>query len=174
MLFDLARLHVTAGSVALARRDPMSALQRAAEALALAQPRRMRLVHADALVLRGRARLLELSGGSLPDALARALDDAEDALRIARDCGYAWAERDALALQADAHAALAKAEEAAGNTTAASRHRDAAHRARTESEVLAAKLRLTEEDLAAADAKAEAWLAEWEKQKKKKKKENTE
>jgi hypothetical protein len=30
------------------------------------------------------------------------------------------------------------------------------------------KLRLTEEDLAAADAKAEAWLAEWEEQQKEK------
>ncbi len=166
MLFDLARLHVTGGLVALARRDAATALQRAAEALALAQPRGMRLVHADALVLRGQARLLEASGGSLPDALARALDDAEDALRIARDCGYAWAERDALALQADANTALAKADEAAGNASAASRHRDAAHRARTEAEILAAKLRLTEEDLAAADAKAEVWLAEWEKQQK--------
>jgi len=169
LLFDLARLHVTAGSVALARRDAATALQRATETLALAQPRGMRLVHADAMVLRGRAHLLEVSGESLPDTLARALDDAEDALRIARDCGYAWAERDALALQADANTALAKADDAAGNASAASRHRDAAHRARTESEGLAAKLRLTKEDLAAADAKAEAWLADWEKEQKKKK-----
>ena len=168
MLFDLATLHVTAGAVALARRDSESALQRAAEALALAQPRGMRLVHADALVLRGQARLLEASGGSLPDALARALDDAEDALRIARDCGYAWAERDALALQADAYSALAKAHKAAGSASVAGRHRDAAHHARTEAETLSARLRLTEEDLAAADAKAEVWLKEWEQEKAKK------
>jgi SIR2-like domain len=146
MLFELAKLHVTAGFVALARRDTAAALHRAAEALALAQPREMRLVHADALVLRGRARLLD----AVPD---RALDDAEDALRLARDCGYAWAERDALTLQADAHTALG--------------HRDAAHRARSEADALSARLRLTEEDLAEADAKAEAWLQEWERENKK-------
>lgn len=147
MLFELARLHVTAGSVALARRDATTALHRAAEALALAQPRGMRLVHADALVLRGRARLLEA-------APERALEDAEYALRLARDCGYAWAERDGLLLQADAHTALG--------------HRDAAHRARSEADALAAKLRLTEEDLAEADAKAEAWLQKWERESKEK------
>jgi len=59
LLFDLASLHVTAGELALARQDAPVALYRAAEALALAAPRGMRLVHADVLVLRGRARLLE-------------------------------------------------------------------------------------------------------------------
>jgi hypothetical protein len=82
---DLARLHITAGELALARQDAPGALDRAAEALALAAPRGMRLVHADALVLRGRARLLEAE----IDSAARALDDAEEALRLARDCGYA-------------------------------------------------------------------------------------
>jgi hypothetical protein len=46
---------------------------------------------------------------------------------------------------------------------ASTRHRIAAGRARAEAEVLSAKLRLTEEDLAEADAKASAWLKEWEK-----------
>lgn len=168
LLFWLARLHVTAGQVALARRDPAGALHRAAEALALAQPRGMRLVHADTLVLRGRARLLEteLSGAGaapgLTDRLARALDDAEDALRLASDCGYAWAERDALLLQSDTHAALAAAHEDAGKSSVASRHHDAAYRAHSAAEALSARLTLTAEDLAEADAKASAWLSEWE------------
>jgi hypothetical protein len=34
---------------------------------------------------------------------------------------------------------------------------------------MSARLRLTEEDLAEADAKAEVWLVEWEKEKKGKK-----
>ena len=54
----------------------------------------MRFVHADALVVRGWARLLK----NKPDA-DRALDDAEEALRLARECGYAWGERDALFLE---------------------------------------------------------------------------
>ena len=148
ILFDLARLHVTAGQVALARQDPADALHRAGEALALAAPRGMRLVHADALVVRGRARLLEAE----TDSAARAADDAEEALRLARDCGYAWAERDALFLQADAHAALAASQDAA-NPHAARRSRDLARRVRDDAQALAARLRLTEKELADADAK---------------------
>ena len=166
MLFELACLHVTAGSVALTQHDSATATDRAAEALALAQPRGMRLVHADALVLRGRARLLEMetAGTAQVDSLLRALDDADDALRLARECGYAWAERDALTLQADANAALAHAHKAADKTAAASRAQEAAHRARTEANALSARLRLTEEDLAEAEAKAAAWLEEWKKE----------
>ncbi len=177
MLFELARVHVTAGEVALARRDAPAALGRAAEALALAQPRGMRLVHADALVLRGRARLLDASepgdgtagDGTATDSLSRAMDDAEDALRLARECGYAWAERDAVLLQADTHAALASAHRDAGNEVTAKRHRAEAGRTRSEAEALASRLRLTEDDLAQADAQAAQWLRDWEKEDPKKK-----
>lgn len=141
ILLELAKLHLTAGALALARKDAPGALHEAAEALTLAASRGMRLVHADALVLRGQARLL--AGDS-----DRARDDAEEGLRIARDCGYPWAERDALRLLV-----------AAGSRDAAK------HRA--EADTIAARLVLTAEDLAAADAKAEAWLAEWEKTNKK-------
>ncbi len=122
----------------------------------------MRLVHADALVLRGRARLL----GAETDSAARAADDAEEALRLARECGYAWAERDALFLQADAHAALAASQDAA-NPHAARRSRDLARRVRDVAQALAAKLRLTEEDFADAERKAKDWLAKWEADKQK-------
>ncbi len=158
LLFDLARVHVTAGSVTLAQRDPAAAHRRVIEALALAQPRSMRLVHADALVLRGRARLLEATslneGSGEANLLARALDDADDALRLARECGYVWAECDALRLQADVHSSLALAQEAGSNLFGSARHRDAAHCASTEAENLSLRLLLTTEDLAEAETLA--------------------
>ena len=158
LVFYLVRLHVTDGELALAHRQAEGALARAGEALALAAPRGMRLMHADALVLRGRTRMLE----GRDDCAERALDDAEEALRIARECGYAWAERDGLFLKAEAHAAQAKVHEAAGNAAAAAREREGSRRARADAEALAAKLVLTEEDLAVAEAKAVAWLKGWE------------
>jgi tetratricopeptide (TPR) repeat protein len=159
LLFELARLHVTAGRLALARKDTPAAFRRVAEALALAQPRGMKLVHADALILRGRARLLE----ARPDCAVRALDDAEDALRIARECDYAWAVRDALFLEADAGASLAR-DHGQVDPARAARERAASERARAEAGALAAKLTLTEEDLAQADREAVTWLAEWERE----------
>jgi len=159
LLFWLARLHVTAGRLALAGKDAPAAFHRVAEALALAQPREMKLVHADALVLRGRARLLEAK----PDCAVRALDDAEDALRIARECDYAWAVRDALSLEADARAGLAR-DHGQVDPARAARERAASERARAEASALAATLTLTEEDLAQADREAATWLAERERE----------
>lgn len=157
LLFDLARLYVTAGELTLAGRDTAGALDWAGQALALAAPRGMRLVHADALVLRGRARLLQGQG----DSAGRALDDAEEALRVARECGYVWAERDGLFLKAEAHAAQAGRHQAADSEQAAARERESSRRARADAEALAAKLVLTEEDLAAAEAKAAARVEDW-------------
>lgn len=154
LLYWLARLHVVAGHLALARGDAESALHRAAEALTLAAPRGVMLVHADALVLRGRARLLE----GRPEGVASALDDAEEALRLALECGYAWAERDALLLSADARASLAESHRAAGNSASASRELAASLRARYEAEARAADLILTADDLANAKARAMTWL----------------
>ncbi len=145
--FDLARLHITAGDLALAGRDAEGGLDRAAAALALAAPRGMRLVHADALVLRGRARMLE----GQPDS---AVDDAEEAMRLARECGYTWAERDGLRLKAEAHSVLAAGHQAAGRTAAAARELEAARHARSDAESLAARLTLSKEDFAAAAAAA--------------------
>jgi hypothetical protein len=48
--------------------------------------------------------VISLSAPERRSAVA-ALDDAGHALTIARQCGYAWAERDMLQLQADALAA---------------------------------------------------------------------
>ncbi len=156
LLFDLARLHVTAGELELSRRDAAGALHRASEALLLAAPRGMRLVHADALVLRGRARLL----GGQSDCALRALDDAEEALRLASECGYAWAERDALFLAAEARAARAAQLRAGDRASAADREREAAYRARQDAKALSARLVLKTRALAAADRKATEWLEE--------------
>jgi tetratricopeptide (TPR) repeat protein len=81
------------------------------EALTLAAPRQMRLDHADALLLRARLEL-DQSGSSSQasarpeDAAHRATDSCDAALQIARECGYAWAERDALALLTRSHEIL--------------------------------------------------------------------
>jgi tetratricopeptide (TPR) repeat protein len=154
LLYWLARLHVIFGALALARKDAEAALHRATEALTLAAPRGMMLVHADALVLRGRAWML----GKRPGDIVRALDDAEEALRLALECGYAWAERDALFLAAAVHATLAERYQDAGNVVFATRAHAASLRARTEAETLASNLILTAEDLAAAESKAGDWL----------------
>lgn len=157
LIFDLARLHVTAGDPALARRDAVGALNRAGEPLALAAPRGMRLVHADALILRGRGRMLE----GAPESAGRAFDDAEEGLRLAQGCGYAWAERDALFLKAEAHGALAAERRRAGDNPGAAREQEAGRRVRADAEALAARLVLTKADLAAAWAKAVAWMKDW-------------
>lgn len=156
LLFWLARLHVTAGDLAIARQDTAQALSRAAEALTIAAPRNMRLVHADALIIRGRARMLD----GRPESAARALDDAEEALRLARECGYVWAERDGLILAAEVRTALAVWHEGLARTAAASREREEAQRARIDANAISATLILTKEDLAKADAKAAARLEE--------------
>jgi tetratricopeptide (TPR) repeat protein len=73
------------------------------EALTLAAPRQMKLDHADALLARARLELDRSFRATLAIAEAsanRANDDAEAALTIARESGYAWAERDALQLLA--------------------------------------------------------------------------
>jgi hypothetical protein len=165
LIFWLARLHLTAGTLALAHRDAPCAFHRVVEVLALAEPRGMKLVHADALVIRGRARLLEAK----PDHAIRALDDATEAIHIARDCGYPWAERDALFLEADARTALADFYDQT-DPARVTRERTTATKAHTEAEALAKKLVLTDEDLAQANRDAQAWLAEWENAKPKERK----
>jgi hypothetical protein len=85
---------------------------------------------------------------------------------LARDCGYAWAERDALFLEAETRAALS-ARHDSDNASSATRDREMSRRNRADAEALAARLVLTEKDLAAADAKAVEWLTDWEKNAKK-------
>jgi tetratricopeptide (TPR) repeat protein len=78
-------------------------------ALRLAAPRKMLLNQADALVLRGRIRLDRAGAATQgPDRqeVERAGDNLDQALTLARSCGYAWAERDALTHLAEVHARL--------------------------------------------------------------------
>jgi tetratricopeptide (TPR) repeat protein len=78
-------------------------------ALHLAAPRKMLLDQADALVLRGCIRLdwarAAVQGTERLEA-ERAGDDLDQALSLARSCGYAWAERDALTHLAEVHVRL--------------------------------------------------------------------
>jgi len=78
-------------------------------ALRLAAPRKMLLDQADALVLRGRIRLdraRAVAQATARQEVERASDDLDQALTLARSCGYAWAERDALTHLADVHSWL--------------------------------------------------------------------
>jgi hypothetical protein len=79
-------------------------------------------------VLRGRINLEQGqdAGDGDPVWAERGWDDAEAALALSQQCGYAWAERDALLLRADAHLAL-------GNT-------GQAHRDRADAQMLATRL----------------------------------
>jgi hypothetical protein len=65
----------------------------------LAAPRNYRLIHSDALVLRAR---IALARGDATTAR----NDAEGARQLAEFCEYAWAERDACEVLAQAWRAL--------------------------------------------------------------------
>lgn len=161
MLFDIARLLVTAGNLALARRNVITALQESAAALALARPRGMKLIQADALVLRGRARALETTISETSNKLNlplihRALDDADDALRLSRECNYAWGERDALKLKSNLYS-IAWSHSAEANDLAI-RFRAFAHRNLDEAYILAKRLALTETELKEVEVRAKDWI----------------
>ena len=106
MIQDLARVHLTRAACHLGEAHLDPALAACERTLDLAAPRNYRLIHADALVLRSR---IALARG---DSIA-ARNDAESALQIAEPCEYAWAERDACEVLAQAWNALANRDEAA-------------------------------------------------------------
>jgi tetratricopeptide (TPR) repeat protein len=112
MIHYLARVHLTRAACHFGEGHLDSALAACERALDLAAPRNYRLIHADGLVLRAR---IVLAG---KDATA-ARNDAEGALQIAELCEYAWAERDACEVLAQAWRAL-------GNHAKASRYADRA------------------------------------------------
>ena len=88
----------------------------------LAAPRKMLLDQADALVLRGRTRLdrARAKPRSMDwGHIEHAEDDLDQALTLARSCGYSWAERDALTHLAEVQASLGH------HTRAASLEREA-------------------------------------------------
>ncbi len=154
-LADMARVQLVAGAIALARGDADRALRRGEEALSIALPRNLQLIRADALLLQARARLAQ------HDA-ARASSLADEAVSVARGA-YAWTERDALRVLADAATLVADACDRGADKPGGDRYRHAARSASEMADQLSARLVLTEDDLAEADAEAKAWLAEWEK-----------
>lgn len=166
--YDLGRVHVTAATLALAERKARRAEARATAALALVQPRQLRLVHAAALVVRGHARLLAARDAheqthdraAALDWLARALDDAEDAEHLAEDCACPWPQRDAVQLRAEVHTAFAAVHEPDGNMNAARIARESAAKARAYALTLGSSLKLGLEDIEAAEASAQKHLRE--------------
>ena len=111
VLMDLPPVLLAAAELHARQSRFDEALQKAEEALRIAAPRELRLHHADALVARGRI-LLALAQALLGDAAAtrraieKAQDDSEAGLALAKECGYAWAERDALRLLSETTKAL--------------------------------------------------------------------
>ncbi len=105
MIQDVAKVHLTRAACHLGEGQLDSALSACERALDLAAPRNYRLIHADALVLRARVALAR------GDAIT-ARNDAESALQIAEPCEYAWAERDACEVLAQAWNALGNPGEA--------------------------------------------------------------
>lgn len=112
MLSELPAVLLGRGELARRRRLWSDAILQAEEVLRLVGPRRMRLVHADALVLRASVHLDRLRFEQNAVAPERAADDLDAALAIARDCGYAWAERDALHFLGQAHDRMGASERA--------------------------------------------------------------
>ncbi len=105
MIQELAKVHLTRAACYLGEGQLDSALAACERALDLAAPRNYRLIHADALILRAR---IALARG---DAIT-ARNDAESALQIAEPCEYAWAERDACEVLAQAWRAIGNPGEA--------------------------------------------------------------
>ena len=105
MIEWLARVHLTRAACRLGEGHLDSALATCERALDLAAPRNYRLIHADALVLRARIALAR------KDATT-ARNDAESALQVAEPCEYAWAERDACQVLAQAWRTLGNHPEA--------------------------------------------------------------
>jgi tetratricopeptide (TPR) repeat protein len=117
LLEYLPRVLVSMAELFRCRASWAEALRHVDEAARLAAPRRMRIVQADALVLRGLVRL-SWARSLGPDAATqarrlvdRAWDDGDAGLRIARGCSYPWAERDALELLGEVSGELGKLEE---------------------------------------------------------------
>ena len=92
MIEWLARVHLTRAACHLGEGNLDPALAACERAL---DPRNYRLIHADGLVLRAR---IALARGDPTGAR----NDAESALQIAEPCEYAWAERDACEVLAQA------------------------------------------------------------------------
>ena len=98
MLYQLPQLFLINGNLSLQNNDIEHAERWANEALILSSARNMKFVHADSLVLLGKAILAQ---NTLSSA-SKAIDISENAQSLAKSCNYPWAERDALFLEVEA------------------------------------------------------------------------
>ena len=144
--------------LALAERNTTLAHEHAREALSIAQSREARPFHADALIVRGMAYADEGDSQRNEDSLLSALDDADDAIRIARDCNYAWAHRDALLLKNRVYSTMTARSQNV-------RYQEAADLARDQAALFATTLALSDSDIVAARESSFAWLRELERKK---------
>jgi tetratricopeptide (TPR) repeat protein len=118
LLPDLSQVLLARANLDRRRRALGDAERHVDEALAIVSSRRMAVLFADALVLRGcihldRGHTAEAGAGDTQRRFAEhALDDADDARILAQRHSYAWAERDAALLRADAYTTLGDAERA--------------------------------------------------------------
>ena len=82
------------------------------EAIRIAAPRGLQLAHAQALAVRAEIRLSQAKEqkmrkrGEARKQVLDAQDDASAAVSLARQCGYPWAERDALLVLSGVHSEL--------------------------------------------------------------------
>jgi len=106
----ICRLDWTWGLLAEAKGDYNEGLRRGDDALAVCADKGFRLWQADALVLRGRLRLMQFQKEECRDKelLEKAGDDGYEALKIAEQTGYVWPKVEALELLARYHQARAE------------------------------------------------------------------
>jgi len=88
-----------------AQGDYQKGLHRVNDSLFICADKGLRLRHADHLILRVRLQIMQFQreGTSDRDLLEKAGDDANEALRIAEQTGYAWAKLEALEFFASWH-----------------------------------------------------------------------
>ncbi|MDP8238009.1 MAG: SIR2 family protein [Candidatus Hatepunaea meridiana] len=138
MIWELPKVLLSQAELSLLQKSSQECERYVEETLHIASPRGMKLNHADALVLRGRLNYtraladFDLDSPEFQQSLERAQDDGEGGLNIAKGCGYAWAERDALLLLSDVLRDLGE--------------EDKALQYKRDGELLARKLSMTEEE----------------------------
>jgi len=108
ILLELALALLMKARVQLITNAASEAFRCADEALTIAAPRQLQLMHGEALIVRGKIRLhmATRSPSAAQGELYAALDDAESGLDICSRCDYKWAETEAHTVLRDIWKAL--------------------------------------------------------------------
>jgi len=112
MMQDLPWILICEAEVRRRRHSWTDSLANADEAIRIAAPRGLQLAHAQALAVRAEIRLSQAKEqkmrkrGEARKQVLDAQDDASAAVSLARQCGYPWAERDALLVLSGVHSEL--------------------------------------------------------------------